>query len=144
MKPSQAEFKLFDILTSSSSNIVFKFVLSSSQTWLIDFYWRAKPKHALLDKENKRKKVRRYYMWQPISGIGLLSCTCTIPLCPNRPTHLKSQAVSSQCCKLAHIGVRFLTLLWWTQFCFIKISSLYFYVHIFHHNSFGLPILCLS
>ena len=34
---------------SSSSIIVFKFVSNSSQTWVFDFYWRAKLKHTLLN-----------------------------------------------------------------------------------------------
>ena len=49
-KPSQAELKIFGILTSSSSNIIFRLVSISSQAWAFDFYWRAKLKHTLLSK----------------------------------------------------------------------------------------------
>ena len=49
-KPSRAELKLFGILTSSSSNIVFRLVSSSSQAWAFDFYWQAKLKHVLFGK----------------------------------------------------------------------------------------------
>ena len=49
-KPSQAKLKFFGILTSLSSNIVFRLVSNSSQVWAFDFYWWAKFKHTLLSK----------------------------------------------------------------------------------------------
>ena len=47
---NQAKLKLFGFPMSSSSNTIYRFVTSSSQTRTFDFFWQAKFKHALLDK----------------------------------------------------------------------------------------------
>ena len=66
-KPSQVELKLFGILTSSSSNIVFRLISSLIQAHAFDFYWQTKFKHALLDKAwliysptDRTKKINKW------------------------------------------------------------------------------------